>query len=88
MKKVILILCLINLTACIDFRTLEKWDDARVKKKYERAREAYYAKETPEQKRLRKINRKICFDVSGAYSGSWDQSLFRDCMKERGSPLP
>ncbi len=32
MKKVILILCLINLTACIDFRTLEKWDDARVKK--------------------------------------------------------
>ncbi len=48
----------------------------------------FYSKETPEQKKLRKINRKICDDISGAYSGNWDQVLYRNCMKERGSPLP
>ncbi len=56
-------------------------------REYKKERDAYYAKETPEQKKLRKINEKICDDVSGAYSGNWDQILYQECMKKRGSPV-
>lgn len=52
-----------------------------------RQRAAYYAKETPAQRALRDKNRKICLELSGGYSGNWDQIQYRSCMKERGSPL-
>ena len=92
MRKVILILCLISLTGCIDFRVLEKWDNARVKQKYERERKAYYDKETPAQKALRDENRKICIQLAelpeNIAKGSQKMDMIlRDCMKERGSPL-
>ncbi len=80
------ILLLMSLAGCIDLRIIEKWDNARAIRDYDRKEKAYYDKETPEQKRLRKINDKICEDISGAYSGNWDQILYRKCMKKRGSP--
>ncbi len=80
-RSYIYILSLISLTSCVDFRTLEKWDDARVQKKYEKARKAYYDKETPEQKRLRKKNSDICFKL---YPSDIEKN--KQCMKERGTP--
>ncbi len=81
MKKIILILCLINITSCIDFRTLERWSDARLIREYEREEKAYYDKETPEQKRLRKQNNKICFKL---YPSDIEKNM--QCMAERGTP--
>ena len=86
------ILLLMSLAGCIDLRLIEKWDDARAIRNYDRKEKAYYEKETSEQKRLRKINNVFCTQLAEKSEnrekgGYWMDSVLKKCMKERGSPM-
>lgn len=57
----------------------------------ERKKKAFYDKETPEQKELRKKNNVFCTNLAEKpenreKDGRWS-SIYENCMKERGSPL-
>ena len=62
----------------------------------ERKEAAFYAKETPQQKELRKKNTKICDELAERpenriYEKGWENGysntrVFCSCMKERGTP--
>ncbi len=101
-KIITLMIFCIGLSSCtlpmiLAHPTIERWADKRTIEKYDEARDAYYDKETQEQKQLRKENLIICNELSerpenriprkGFPNGISNQQLYRDCMKKRGSPL-
>ena len=72
------------------------YSDRAAVRSFEKKEAAFYAKETPQQKELRKKNNDICWELAGRPEnriqekgwpkGRTNQRLFCSCMKERGTP--
>ncbi|WP_131978649.1 hypothetical protein [Cricetibacter osteomyelitidis] len=90
-KLFLLFISLLGIVSCTPRMMERLWNgyysQQKAVEEYDKKQDAFYAKETIEQKELRKKNRQICFNISGAYSGNWDQIKYVDCMQERGSPI-
>ena len=72
------------------------YSDRAAVREFDRKEAAFYSKETPRQKELRKENTKICGELAGRpenriYEKGWkngysNDEVFCSCMKERGTP--
>ncbi|MGC6396526.1 hypothetical protein SAMN05421675_0027 [Pasteurella multocida] len=91
----IVILFLLEIISCTPQMTRDFWNGVYsvrvVTEEYNRKRDAFYAKETSEQKELRKENTEICLTISGGKKESkktWSEDIFLKCMEERESTVP
>ncbi len=93
---------LLLIAACTPQMTQDLWNGnyalSSAHRSAEKKRERYYAKETVEQKELRKKNYEYCSNLAylpknRIYEKGWPNGYSNDrilieCMAERGSPLP
>ena len=100
-NKGIILISVFGMLSCTPEMTAYFWNGhyslQKTAEEIQKREEAFYAKETPEQQELRKRNQVICDELinkkypaprtieNGIYKR---QSLYVECMKERGSPLP
>ncbi len=101
-KNLLVSISLLMMAACTPQMTQDLWNGNYALSSAHRAagkeREAYYAKETIEQKELRKKNHLFCSDLTALpenriYEKGWPNGkangrLYFKCMGDRGSPIP
>ncbi len=100
-KEILLTSVFLFMTACTPQITQDLWNGnyatRAASKSFDKQSDAFYAKETMEQKRLRKKNQMDCLTLAelpknlvhekGDVHGSWNQKLYKECMNSRGTPV-
>lgn len=99
-KLSIILISVCGIVSCTPKMTRDLWNGVYSQraavKEYDKKRDEFYAKETPEQKELRKKNTETCLSwINKKYPNpnfDYDlshkkQLLYESCMKEKGTPV-